>query len=80
MILLSNPFKEAVCIKSIAFPSANPSLMSKTTISEAKSLMAIYSAQLAPTAPAPTTVTFILFYLRLIFLIANLVNLQSIKE
>ena len=29
--------------------------------SEAKSLMAIYSAQLAPTAPAPTTVTFILY-------------------
>ncbi|KMU62949.1 hypothetical protein EZBTHKR_1432 [Elizabethkingia anophelis] len=24
--------------------------------------MAIYSAQLAPTAPAPTTVTFIFFY------------------
>ena len=29
------------------------------TTSEAKSLIAMYSAQLAPTAPAPTTVTFI---------------------
>ena len=31
------------------------------TTSEAKFLIAIYSAQLAPTAPAPTTVIFILF-------------------
>lgn len=45
----------------MAFPSANPSLMSRRTTSEAKSLMAMYSAQLAPTAPAPTTVTFIVF-------------------
>ncbi|MFT6722869.1 MAG: hypothetical protein ACJA1V_000933, partial [Flavobacteriaceae bacterium] len=30
--------------------------------SDAKSLMAMYSAQLAPTAPAPTTVIFILIY------------------
>jgi hypothetical protein len=33
--------------------------MSNKTTSEAKSLIAMYSAQLAPTAPAPTTVTFI---------------------
>jgi hypothetical protein len=62
---VSKPFKDAVCIKSIAFPSANPSLMSKITTSEAKSLIAIYSAQLAPTAPAPTTVTFIYIYFKL---------------
>ena len=46
----------------MALPSANPSLISKMTTSEAKFLIAIYSAQLAPTAPAPTTVTFIIFY------------------
>ena len=43
--------------------TTNPSLMSNKTTSEAKFLMAIYSAQLAPTAPAPTTVTFIIFYI-----------------
>ena len=43
----------------MALPSANPSLMSNKTTSLAKFLIAIYSAQLAPTAPAPTTVTFI---------------------
>src|SRR5690554_8100207 len=39
--------------------------MSNRTTSLAKFLIAIYSAQLAPTAPAPTTVTFIskLYYM-----------------
>src|SRR5699024_11317191 len=60
---VSNPFKEAVCIKSIAFPSAYPSLISTKTTSLAKFLIAMYSAQLAPTAPAPTTVTFIFKYI-----------------
>ena len=59
MILVSKLFNEAVCIKSIALPSAKPSLISNITTSDAKFLIAIYSAQLAPTAPAPTTVTFI---------------------
>ena len=45
----------------MAFPSAYPSLISNNTTSDAKFFIAIYSAQLAPTAPAPTTVTFILF-------------------
>jgi hypothetical protein len=31
------------------------------TTSDAKFLIAMYSAQLAPTAPAPTTVIFIIF-------------------
>jgi hypothetical protein len=39
--------------------------MSTKTTSEAKFLMAMYSAQLAPTAPAPTTVTFILCDLKI---------------
>jgi hypothetical protein len=46
VILVSNPFKEAVCIKSIAFPSAKFSLISTNTTSEAKFFIAIYSAQL----------------------------------
>src|SRR5690606_26213504 len=49
----------------MAFPSTYPSLMSNNTTSEAKFFMAIYSAQLAPTAPAPTTVIFILTRFRL---------------
>ena len=36
--------------------------MSTNTTSDAKFLMAIYSAQLAPTAPAPTTVTFVSYF------------------
>ena len=43
--------------------AAYPSFISNKTTSEAKFLMAMYSAQLAPTAPAPTTVIFILIYL-----------------
>jgi len=39
----------------MALPSAKFSLISTKTTSEAKFLMAMYSAQLAPTAPAPTT-------------------------
>ena len=39
--------------------TTNPSLMSNKTTSLAKFFMAIYSAQLAPTAPAPTIVIFI---------------------
>jgi hypothetical protein len=62
VILVSKPFKEAVCIRSMALPSAKPSLMSKSTTSLAKSLIAMYSAQLAPTAPAPTMVIFIVIY------------------
>jgi hypothetical protein len=61
VILVSKPFKEAHCIKSMALPSAYPSLISTNTTSDAKFLIAMYSAQLAPTAPAPTIVTFILF-------------------
>jgi hypothetical protein len=37
--------------------------MSNKTTSEAKFLSAIYSAQLAPTAPAPTTVIFIIIFI-----------------
>jgi len=48
----------------MALPSANPSFMSIKTTSDAKSLIAMYSAQLAPTAPAPTTVTFMSFDFR----------------
>jgi 2-polyprenyl-6-methoxyphenol hydroxylase-like FAD-dependent oxidoreductase len=51
-----------ICIRSMALRSANPSFISKITTSDAKFLIAIYSAQLAPTAPAPTTVIFIIFY------------------
>ena len=35
----------------------------KDFASEVKFFIAIYSAQLAPTAPAPTTVTFILLFI-----------------
>jgi hypothetical protein len=38
--------------------------MSNNTNSEANSLRAILSAQVAPTAPAPTTVIFISFNLK----------------
>ena len=61
MIFVSKLFRDAVCIKSIALPSAKPSLISRMTTSDAKFLIAMYSAQLAPTAPAPTTVIFIIF-------------------
>ena len=47
---------------SIALPSAKPSLMSSNTSSSANSFLAILSAQVAPTAPAPTTVIFMNFY------------------
>ncbi|GAA3781891.1 hypothetical protein GCM10022271_12710 [Corallibacter vietnamensis] len=54
--------------------------MSNKTTSEAKFLIAIYSAQLAPTAPAPTTVTFIFFYCLFVFnvLIFKITKLQII--
>ncbi|MNR08752.1 hypothetical protein D3C85_1249220 [compost metagenome] len=44
---------------SIALPSAKPSLISNKTSSSANSFRAMLSAQVAPTAPAPTTVIFI---------------------
>ncbi len=43
--------------------------MSSKTTSEAKFFIAIYSAQLAPTAPAPTTVTFISYLFVFIFIL-----------
>ncbi|NDD67690.1 hypothetical protein EBZ35_08620, partial [bacterium] len=57
--LAQDPIKAAVCIMSIALPSAKPSLISNNTNSVANSFLAILSAQVAPTAPAPTTVIFI---------------------
>src|ERR1043166_652418 len=57
---VSKPSNAAVCIISCAFPSARPSLISRRTSSSTSSLRAILSAQVAPTAPAPTTVTFMI--------------------
>ncbi|MNY28693.1 hypothetical protein D3C86_1626830 [compost metagenome] len=81
MILVSKPLSEAVCIRSIAFPSAKPSLMSTKTTSAAKSFIAMYSAQLAPTAPAPTTVTFII-YLFIVFIVlpVNIIKLPKAEK
>jgi len=56
---VSKPNNAAVCIMSNALPSAKPSLISNKTNSSHKAARAILSAQVAPTAPAPTTVTFI---------------------
>jgi CRISPR/Cas system-associated protein Cas5 (RAMP superfamily) len=50
----------AVSQISRAFPSAVPSLMSRSTISFAISRVARTLAQVAPTLPAPTTVIFMI--------------------
>ncbi|MNY32835.1 hypothetical protein D3C86_1670770 [compost metagenome] len=77
---MSKPSNAAVCIMSIDLPSAKPSLMSSKISSSANSFLAILSAQVAPTAPAPTTVIFINFIFLCMLPSVEVIKLHQFKK